>query len=203
MRIWLKISLIWTSTFKGGTKIILSGPNHLGPDQKTTFQYWIFLLQDLFWLTLYSNDSIRRPNLFSTYYSYVLKWPVRWIESLSSSNTDIEWGHTWHVYSFLWYLISHPNSEFPHHSLLVLSGIAQTRMWKDFWSAGQVHARFLKHLDESINVGYFKMLIQIIHKVHIFWEGHNILKNLHLTLTGTTKVNSKVKISQSFVAYSE
>ena len=35
-------------------------------------------------------------------------------------------------------------------------------------------------------------------KVHIFWEGHKILQNLHLTF-----VKSKVKISQNFVAFSE
>ena len=40
-------------------------------------------------------------------------------------------------------------------------------------------------------------------KVHIFWEGQKVLQNLHLTLTGTTKDKSKVKISQNFVAFSE
>ena len=40
-------------------------------------------------------------------------------------------------------------------------------------------------------------------KVHIFWEGHKILQNLHLTLDGTTWDKSKVEISQNFVAFSE
>ena len=41
-------------------------------------------------------------------------------------------------------------------------------------------------------------------KVHIFWEGHKILQNLHLILmTVCTAVKSKVKISQNFVACSE
>ena len=40
-------------------------------------------------------------------------------------------------------------------------------------------------------------------KVHIFWEGHKILQNFTLLLTGTTKDKSKVKISQNFMAVSE
>ena len=42
-------------------------------------------------------------------------------------------------------------------------------------------------------------------KVHIFWEGHKILRNLHLTFDYSTysQKKSKVKISQNFVAYSE
>ena len=39
-------------------------------------------------------------------------------------------------------------------------------------------------------------------KVHIFWEGHTILRNLHL-LSYVVPVESKVKISQNFVAFSE
>ena len=38
-------------------------------------------------------------------------------------------------------------------------------------------------------------------KVHIFWEGHKVLRNLHLTFDYSTY--SKVKISQNFVAFSE
>ena len=38
-------------------------------------------------------------------------------------------------------------------------------------------------------------------KVHIFWEGHKILRNLPLTVC--TVVKSKGKISQNFVAFSE
>ena len=40
-------------------------------------------------------------------------------------------------------------------------------------------------------------------KVHIFWEGHKILRNLHLTFDYSTAVKSKGKISQNFVAFSE
>ena len=43
-------------------------------------------------------------------------------------------------------------------------------------------------------------------KVHIFWEGHKILQNLHLTfdcMYCSQKYVRKVKISQNFVAFSE
>ena len=40
-------------------------------------------------------------------------------------------------------------------------------------------------------------------KVHIFWEGHKILRNLHLRLDLCTVVKFKVEISQNFVAFSE
>ena len=41
-------------------------------------------------------------------------------------------------------------------------------------------------------------------KVHIFWEGHKILGNLHLTFVlCTVPVKSMVEISQNFVAFSE
>ena len=39
-------------------------------------------------------------------------------------------------------------------------------------------------------------------KVHIFWKGHKILRNLHLTLDWQ-KDKSKVEISQNFVSFSE
>ena len=39
-------------------------------------------------------------------------------------------------------------------------------------------------------------------KVHIFWEGHKILRNLHL-LFYVLPVKSKEEISQNFVAFSE
>ena len=38
-------------------------------------------------------------------------------------------------------------------------------------------------------------------KVHIFWEDHEILRNLHLTFVFMYK--SKVEISKNFVAFSE
>ena len=41
-------------------------------------------------------------------------------------------------------------------------------------------------------------------KVHIFWEGHKFLRNLHLTfLSYVVPVKSKVEISQNFVAFSQ
>ena len=41
-------------------------------------------------------------------------------------------------------------------------------------------------------------------KVHIFWEGHKILQNLHKTfLSYVVPVKSKVKISWNYVAFSE
>ena len=43
-------------------------------------------------------------------------------------------------------------------------------------------------------------------KVHIFWEGHKILRNLHLNFVYSTNVStdkSKMEISQNFVAFSE
>ena len=39
-------------------------------------------------------------------------------------------------------------------------------------------------------------------KVHVFWEGHKILRNLHLTFV-LLPVKSNVKISQNFVDFSE
>ena len=45
--------------------------------------------------------------------------------------------------------------------------------------------------------------ISLLLKVHIFREGHKILRYLHLTFTVCTVVKSKVNISQNFVAFSE
>ena len=50
----------------------------------------------------------------------------------------------------------------------------------------------------------YRSKIIIYHvKVHKFWKGNKILRNLHLTLTVCTAVKSKVKILQNFVAFSE
>ena len=46
----------------------------------------------------------------------------------------------------------------------------------------------------------FFAIVQTV-KVHIFWEGHKILRNLPLTVC--TAVKSKGKISQNCVAFSE
>ena len=42
-------------------------------------------------------------------------------------------------------------------------------------------------------------------KFHIFWEGHNFLRNLHLSLdlSYVVMVKSTVEISQNFAAFSE
>ena len=40
-------------------------------------------------------------------------------------------------------------------------------------------------------------------KVHIFWEGHKILRNLHPTFDYSTYSQNKGKISQNFEAFSE
>ena len=53
----------------------------------------------------------------------------------------------------------------------------------------------------------FQKKILVVHadsgKVHIFWEGHKILRNLHLTFDWHHIGKSKWKISQNFVAFSE
>ena len=40
-------------------------------------------------------------------------------------------------------------------------------------------------------------------KVHIFWEGHKILRNLHSYLSYVVPVKSNVEILQNFVSFSE
>ena len=40
-------------------------------------------------------------------------------------------------------------------------------------------------------------------KIHVSWEGHKILRNLHLLLSVCTVDKSKVEISQNFVTFSE
>ena len=42
-----------------------------------------------------------------------------------------------------------------------------------------------------------------VFKVHIFREGHKILRNLHLAFVYVVPVKSKVKILQNFVAFSK
>ena len=53
---------------------------------------------------------------------------------------------------------------------------------------------------------FFRQLWNIIwetFKVHIFWKGHKILRNLHLIFDLCRESKSKVKILQNFVAFSE
>ena len=47
------------------------------------------------------------------------------------------------------------------------------------------------------------MKMTFFDKVHIFWEGHKILRNLPLTFDFMYSSKSKGKISQNFVAFSE
>ena len=44
---------------------------------------------------------------------------------------------------------------------------------------------------------------QVQIRVHLFWEGHKILRNLPLLLSSVVPVKNKVEISQDFVAFSE
>ena len=50
---------------------------------------------------------------------------------------------------------------------------------------------------------YSNVLFINISKIHIFWEGHKILRNFHLTFVLCSVSQSKVKISQNFVVFSE
>ena len=62
-------------------------------------------------------------------------------------------------------------------------------------------------MEENLMGDFFGYsVISTTFKVHIFWEGHKILRNLHLTFGCKYVTNldkSKVKISQSFMAFSE
>ena len=51
------------------------------------------------------------------------------------------------------------------------------------------------------NWGYLGFWINFLCKVHIFWQGHKILWNLHLTFVCMYVDKSKVEISQTFVAF--
>ena len=65
---------------------------------------------------------------------------------------------------------------------------------------------FDRNINENRNVKFFEWEEEESHfsKVHIFWEGHKILRNLPLTFDCVcTAVKSKGKISQNFVAFSE
>ena len=60
-------------------------------------------------------------------------------------------------------------------------------------------------IDKNIRSKYslhFSKNIDYLCKIHIFWEGHKSLWNLHLT-SYIVPVKSKVEISQNFVAFSE
>ena len=55
-----------------------------------------------------------------------------------------------------------------------------------------------------VNVSYAaRLLLSRLGKVHIFWEGHKILRNLPLTFNYSTYSQKKVNISQNFIAFSE
>ena len=78
--------------------------------------------------------------------------------------------------------------------------------WRNLSSAGE-RSDFLIRLKsffglESIDVENESKSTLEKGKVHIFWEGHKILRTLHLTFDYST-CSQKVKISQNFVAFSE
>ena len=63
-------------------------------------------------------------------------------------------------------------------------------------------------LEPKMSAGMIKLheciTTEMTFKVGIFWEGHKILQNLHLTFVYSTyKVSLRIKISQNFVAFSE
>ena len=67
----------------------------------------------------------------------------------------------------------------------------------------------LKHRSATHNAHWLnqelttrKLCIFIV-KVHIFWEGHKISRNLHLLLFYVVPVKNKAEISKNFVAFSE
>ena len=59
----------------------------------------------------------------------------------------------------------------------------------------------LRSLSERVMYIFFQNLSSV--KVQIFWEGHKILRNLHLTFVLCSASQSKVEISQNFLAFSE
>ena len=79
------------------------------------------------------------------------------------------------------------------------------RYWSSLWHEFQTNFRnlFIWHLCFLNQQNLFSISNQsiIFIKVHVFWEGHKILRNLLLTVY--TVVKNKVKISQNLVAFSE
>ena len=101
--------------------------------------------------------------------------------SLFSPSFTLSWGpslnHVGTLFSIFWQLGTHT-----------------TYSWNISWQKCEgmgLNGFIFKQLNENYNI-----------KVHIFWEGHKILRNLHLTFVLCSVVKSKVKISQNFVAFS-
>ena len=108
------------------------------------------------------------------------------------------------------YRLSLTNSfkRFISASLLSLSisfhEVFRFKMWSNFkyWltspSVVIMAAKAATSMSKKSNLKF------VSNKVHIFWEGHKILRNLHLTfLSYEVPVKSKVEILQNFVAFSE
>ena len=92
----------------------------------------------------------------------------------------------------LWYqaLKIHIFLEKVNWILLLFSVVKKLHNWNDITFCSS--SRSITHQD-----------LRLIFKVHIFWEGHKILRNLHLTFVLCRPVKSKVKISQNLAAFSE
>ena len=65
---------------------------------------------------------------------------------------------------------------------------------------GRRHRCHLLKVVLNVTFQNISLMFIILFKVHIFWESHKILQNLHLTFEWH---KSKVKISKNFVAFSE
>ena len=104
------------------------------------------------------------------------------------------------------YVMSHPLSitNFMRRLRFSVSNADKT---KDFWR-NCVISFFIVNFHTPANA--FKQFVLLLKvnkrlniKVHIFSEGHKILRNLHLTLSHVVPVKCKVEISQKIVAFSE
>ena len=103
---------------------------------------------------------------------------------------------------------------FDHRLLKLLERKNRTRTWykkTEFSCCSSVnrpdfriHTGFPKYIPDIRAIHTFitwvsELAMDNFHKVHIFWEGHKILRNFHLTsvlCTYVVPVKSKVKISQ-------
>ena len=89
-----------------------------------------------------------------------------------------------------------------------------TKKYSNIWIVNWLQARYVQFLKKVLNGSGSKQKWIMYHnlqfgrnvcipfKVQTFWEGHKILRNLHL-LSYVVPVKSKVEISQNFVTFSE
>ena len=82
-----------------------------------------------------------------------------------------------------------------HHHLLRQHGISPCHLQRN-------QDKLQQNPYQSTFIGKKLTKLKII-KVHIFWEGHKILRNLHLTFVLCSASRNKVKIPQNFVVFSE